>query len=164
MRRRRSGAWTRTRMRLRGSSRDLSTKYNRWNSPKYIFGESYGTTRSAVLADILENSKSDRSERRDSAVADLQFHDGYRYADGEPGRGSCPTCWRCRRMRRRRGITRSCRTQPAALEPFLKEVEEFAHGAYAHALAQGTDVSADRRSRRWRRSCMTIRDCRWRTC
>jgi carboxypeptidase C (cathepsin A) len=34
------------------------TKYSRWNSPKYIFGESYGTTRSAVLADILENGKS----------------------------------------------------------------------------------------------------------
>ena len=34
------------------------TKFNRWNSPKYIFGESYGTTRSAVLADILENNKS----------------------------------------------------------------------------------------------------------
>jgi carboxypeptidase C (cathepsin A) len=33
------------------------TKYNRWNSPKYIFGESYGTTRSAVLANILENRK-----------------------------------------------------------------------------------------------------------
>ena len=34
------------------------TKFNRWNSPKYIFGESYGTTRSAVLADVLENNKS----------------------------------------------------------------------------------------------------------
>src|SRR5579871_4771303 len=34
------------------------TKFNRWNSPKYIFGESYGTTRSAVLSDILENGKS----------------------------------------------------------------------------------------------------------
>ena len=33
--------------------------------------------------------------------------------------------------------------QPAALEPFLKEVEEFAMGPYAHALALGTDVSAD---------------------
>jgi carboxypeptidase C (cathepsin A) len=31
----------------------LST-YDRWNSPKYLFGESYGTTRSAVLANILE--------------------------------------------------------------------------------------------------------------
>ncbi len=31
------------------------TKYGRWNSPKFIFGESYGTTRSAVLANLLEN-------------------------------------------------------------------------------------------------------------
>ena len=31
----------------------LST-YNRWNSPKYLFGESYGTTRSAVLSYVLQ--------------------------------------------------------------------------------------------------------------
>ena len=30
------------------------SKYNRWNSPKYLFGESYGTARSAVVARILE--------------------------------------------------------------------------------------------------------------
>ena len=30
------------------------SKYGRWNSPKYLFGESYGTTRSAVLANLLE--------------------------------------------------------------------------------------------------------------
>ncbi|HEY1615294.1 MAG TPA: hypothetical protein VGF97_16560 [Rhizomicrobium sp.] len=29
-------------------------KYGRWNSPKYLFGESYGTTRSAVLVNLLE--------------------------------------------------------------------------------------------------------------
>lgn len=34
------------------------SKYGRWNSPKYLFGESYGTTRSAVLANILENEAS----------------------------------------------------------------------------------------------------------
>ncbi len=34
------------------------TKYNMWNSPKFIFGESYGTTRSSVLVDILENGHS----------------------------------------------------------------------------------------------------------
>src|ERR1700734_1762583 len=33
------------------------SKYNRWNSPKYIFGESYGTPRSAVLSNILENEE-----------------------------------------------------------------------------------------------------------
>lgn len=30
------------------------SRYGRWNSPKYLYGESYGTTRSAVLAGILE--------------------------------------------------------------------------------------------------------------
>ncbi len=30
------------------------SKYDRWASPKYLFGESYGTTRSAVLVDLLE--------------------------------------------------------------------------------------------------------------
>ncbi len=30
------------------------SKYGRWNSPKYLFGESYGTTRSAVLVNLLE--------------------------------------------------------------------------------------------------------------
>ncbi|MEO9078505.1 MAG: peptidase S10, partial [Rhodanobacter sp.] len=34
------------------------SKYDRWNSPKYLFGESYGTTRSAVVANILENEDS----------------------------------------------------------------------------------------------------------
>jgi carboxypeptidase C (cathepsin A) len=33
------------------------SKYGRWNSPKYLFGESYGTTRSAVLANILETER-----------------------------------------------------------------------------------------------------------
>ena len=30
------------------------SKYGRWNSPKYLFGESYGTPRSAVLVNELE--------------------------------------------------------------------------------------------------------------
>src|SRR6202012_5211701 len=33
------------------------SKYGRWNSPKYLFGESYGTTRSAVLINELETSR-----------------------------------------------------------------------------------------------------------
>jgi carboxypeptidase C (cathepsin A) len=30
------------------------SRFQRWNSPKYLFGESYGTTRTAVLAAALE--------------------------------------------------------------------------------------------------------------
>ncbi len=37
--------------------RQFLSKYGRWNSPKYLFGESYGTTRSAVLVDELENDE-----------------------------------------------------------------------------------------------------------
>ena len=31
------------------------SKYGRWNSPKYIFGESYGTPRGAVLVNMLQD-------------------------------------------------------------------------------------------------------------
>ncbi len=31
------------------------TNFNRWNSPRFLFGESYGTTRSSVLAKYLQN-------------------------------------------------------------------------------------------------------------
>ena len=37
---------------------EFLAKYNRWNSPKYLFGESYGTPRSAVLANDLETDDS----------------------------------------------------------------------------------------------------------
>ena len=35
--------------------RRFLTKYDRWNSPKYLFGESYGTPRSAILSALLKN-------------------------------------------------------------------------------------------------------------
>ncbi|MGZ6037272.1 MAG: S10 family serine carboxypeptidase-like protein, partial [Phenylobacterium sp.] len=34
------------------------SQYGRWNSPKYLFGESYGTPRSAVLINNLETGES----------------------------------------------------------------------------------------------------------
>jgi carboxypeptidase C (cathepsin A) len=33
---------------------DFLSKYQRWNSPKYLLGESYGTTRAAVLVNMLQ--------------------------------------------------------------------------------------------------------------
>jgi hypothetical protein len=36
------------------SSPKFLSKYGRWNSPKYLFGESYGTPRSAVVVNDLE--------------------------------------------------------------------------------------------------------------
>ncbi|HEY4969463.1 MAG TPA: hypothetical protein VII35_06120, partial [Steroidobacteraceae bacterium] len=36
---------------------EFLSRHNRWNSPKYLFGESYGTTRSAALAYVLQSEK-----------------------------------------------------------------------------------------------------------
>jgi carboxypeptidase C (cathepsin A) len=116
------------------------SKYNRWNSPKYLFGESYGTTRSAVVSNILENEKdidlngvillsqifnftSDIDAARMNPGIDLPFETGLpTYAATAYYHHKLPQ-------------------QPAALEPFLKEVEDYAFAEYAHALAQGSDLS-----------------------
>jgi carboxypeptidase C (cathepsin A) len=39
--------------------RRLLSRYQRWNSPRYLLGESYGTTRSAVLAGHLQRANID---------------------------------------------------------------------------------------------------------
>jgi carboxypeptidase C (cathepsin A) len=117
------------------------TKYERWNSPKYIFGESYGTTRSAVLANILENRD---SIDLNGVILLSQIFNFTTDIDGPtanpgvdlPYELALPTyaatAWYHKKLPQ----------QPAALEPFLKEVEEFAMGPYAHALALGTDLTA----------------------
>ena len=118
------------------------TKYNRWNSPKFIFGESYGTTRSAVLVDILENS---HSLDINGVILLSQIFNFTTDIDGPQGNPGvdlpyvlglptyAATAWYHKKLP----------TQPAALEPFLKDVEAFATGPYSHALAQGTDITAE---------------------
>ena len=117
------------------------TKYNRWNSPKYIFGESYGTTRSAVLADILENSKNIDINGVILLSQIFNFTTDIDIPMGNPGVDLpyvlalptyAATAWYHKKLP----------TQPAALEPFLKDVEEYTNGPYAHALALGTDLGA----------------------
>lgn len=118
------------------------TKFNRWNSPKYIFGESYGTTRSAVLADVLENNKSIDINGVILLSQIFNFTSDIDAANANPGVDLpyelalptfAATAW----------YHKKATPQPSALEPFLKEVEDFAMGPYAHALAQGTDLSDD---------------------
>ena len=118
------------------------TKYNRWNSPKFIFGESYGTTRSAVLANILENEKSIDLNGIILLSQIFNFTTDIDGPSGNPGVDLpyvlalptyAATAWYHKKLPQ----------QPAALEPFLKEVEDFAMGPYTHALALGTDLSAE---------------------
>ncbi len=118
------------------------TKYDRWNSPKFIFGESYGTTRSAVLSDILENEKSIDLNGVILLSQIFNFTTDIDGPQGNPGVDLpyvlalptyAATAWYHKKLPQ----------QPPALEPFLKEVEEFTMGPYTHALALGTDISAD---------------------
>jgi carboxypeptidase C (cathepsin A) len=117
------------------------TKYNRWNSPKFIFGESYGTTRSAVLSDILENGKSIDINGVILLSQIFNFTTDIDGPSSNPGVDlpyelALPTYAAT-------AVYHKKVAQPTSLDAFLKEVEDFSMGAYAHALALGTDVSAD---------------------
>lgn len=116
------------------------TKYDRWNSPKFLFGESYGTTRSAVLANNLQDRNIDLNGVMLLGQI-FNFTIGLGVGGARPGMDLpyelalptyAATAWYHKKLS----------PQPAALEPFLKEVEEFALGPYMHALAEGTTLSA----------------------
>ena len=84
------------------------TKYDRWNSPKYVFGESYGTTRSAVLAKMLGDRKSIDLNGVILLSQILNFSVFIDAASTNPG-VDLPTFSLCPRMPPRPGITRNCR-------------------------------------------------------
>ncbi len=112
-------------------------KYNRWNSPKYLFGESYGTTRSAVLSNVLTNHK-------DIGLNGVILLSQILYFDTDidtvtPG-NDLPYALALPTYAATAAYHHKLAQQPAALEPFLKEVAEFATGAYLHALAQGDEL------------------------
>jgi carboxypeptidase C (cathepsin A) len=119
--------------------------HNRWNSPKYLFGESYGTTRSAVLANILQSEKSldlngvillSQILNFDDSADQPQFNPGVDlpYALALPTYAA--TAWYHHKLP----------SQPAELEPLLREVETFAMTEYASALAAGSTLAPERKS------------------
>jgi len=121
--------------------RRFLTKYERWNSPKFIFGESYGTTRSAVLSRYLQGVDLNGVILLSQILSFDNSADG---PEGNPGSDqpfflSLPsmaaTAWYHHKLANR----------PAELEPFLHEVEQFALGDYASALLQGSSLADDRK-------------------
>jgi carboxypeptidase C (cathepsin A) len=117
------------------------TKYGRWNSPKYLFGESYGTPRSAVLINQLE---SDRSIDFNGVILlsqILNFDLSPDRPTGNPGVDLpyqtvlptyAATAWYHKKLP----------GDHKDLESLLAEVEQFAMGDYGRALAAGSDLSA----------------------
>ena len=116
--------------------------HRRWNSPKYLLGESYGTMRSAVLASTLQRANIDLNGIvLVSAVLDLQTlifspGDDLPYIVNLPAYAA--VAWYHDALPGPR---------PPELKPFLEEVETFATGAYATALLKGSTLPAAERTR-----------------
>jgi len=118
-----------------------TTRYGRWLSPKFLIGESYGTTRAAGLSGYLQ-------ERHGlylngimlvSAVLDFTTiaftHDNdLPYILFLPGYTA--TAWYHHKLKTRK-----------PLQALLKEVEKFALGEYAAALLKGDRLTRAERAR-----------------
>ena len=118
---------------------DFITTYNRWNSPKYLFGESYGTFRSAVVANLLGSEKGVGLNGIILLSQLLTYSNMTDIAKSDPGNdlpfelalpSYAATAWYHHKLP----------TQPEKLEPFLREVEHFAMNDYALALNKGAAI------------------------
>jgi carboxypeptidase C (cathepsin A) len=121
--------------------RRFLTKYDRWNSPKYLFGESYGTPRSAVLSAVLQNVDLNGIILLSQILSFDNSVDGPRFNPGvdQAYALALPT------FAASAFYHHKLPSQPAALEPFLAEVEQYALGDYMSALLQGSELTEARR-------------------
>ncbi|HEX2697468.1 MAG TPA: hypothetical protein VHM28_07130 [Anaerolineales bacterium] len=112
-----------------------TTRYNRWLSPKFLIGESYGTTRSAGLSGYLQerhglylNGIMLVSVVLDFTTLDFTVNNEVPYVLFLPGYAA--TAWYHKKLK-----------DPKPLKDFLKEVEGFAAGEYASALLKGDGLT-----------------------
>ncbi|HET7922831.1 MAG TPA: peptidase S10 [Gammaproteobacteria bacterium] len=122
------------------------TVNNRWNSPKFLFGESYGTTRSAVLANILETDDSVGLNGVILLSSILNWSISVDFPEVNPGSNISYAL----------GLPSYAATafyhhklpqQPKNLEAFLGEVEQFAMSDYMTALGKGDQLDAASKQR-----------------
>ncbi|HEX4012835.1 MAG TPA: hypothetical protein VHX17_02965 [Candidatus Cybelea sp.] len=107
--------------------------FNRWNSPKVLFGESYGTTRSAALVDYLQQNDNMgiNGVVLQSTILNFGLDNGeiggddWGYILYLPTEAA--TAW----------YHKTLPDAPADLGALLPGVERFALGEYADALSKG---------------------------
>ncbi len=113
--------------------RRFLTKYNRWNSPKYLMGESYGTPRSAVLSADLRGIDLNgvillsTILSFDNSVDEPKLNPGVDQAYALALPTYAATAWYHHKLP----------NPPATLDALLPQVEEWALGEYMHALLEG---------------------------
>jgi carboxypeptidase C (cathepsin A) len=120
--------------------------YDRWNSPKYLFGESYGTPRSAALVNVLETQYDTDFNGVILLSQILNYDLSTGRADFNPGVDLpfelalptyAATAWYHHKLPNYSG----------PVEPLIEEVKHFALNDYALALQAGADLSAADRDR-----------------
>src|SRR6185312_15247705 len=98
-------------------------------SPRYLYGESYGTLRSAGLANYLQHEDDiDRSGvvlQSAYMGASIPYGSAIQYATNLPSMAA--DAWYHHKIP----------NAPDKLQPFLAQVEDFAMGDYTLALAKG---------------------------
>ncbi len=113
------------------------TTFSRWNSPKFLFGESYGTTRSAALVDVLQQQGINvNGVVLQSSILNFGLDYGDLIAGGDWGYiFNLPTetavAW----------YHHALPDAPADLQSILPQVEQFALGEYSDALTKGASIS-----------------------
>ena len=121
------------------------TEFHRWNSPKFIFGESYGTTRSAALSKWLF----DHGIALNGVVllsSILNF--GLDYGNGEPNaNGDWPYVLYLPTEAATAWYHNKVRNKPASLSAYIADVEHWAMNDYLDALLAGNHISTAQRNR-----------------
>ncbi len=117
-----------------------TTRYNRWLSPKFLAGESYGTTRAAGLSGYLQNRHGMLlngllliSAVLDFTTIDFNLNNDLPYILFLPAYTA--TAWYHGKLNFK-----------APLQTVLKEAEEFAKGEYAIALLKGASLAPEDRA------------------
>ena len=117
-----------------------ATRYNRWLSPKFLIGESYGTTRASGLSGYLQerhgmylNGLMLISAVLDFTTIDFNVNNDLPYIMFLPGYTA--TAWYHDALKPHR-----------PLQDWLKEAEEFALGDYANALFKGDSLTKEERA------------------
>lgn len=108
------------------------TRNGRWNSPKFLIGESYGTTRSAELAGILQH----RHEMYLNGVVLLSSVAFSRWGADDRTEYFLPTyvvsAWYHHLL--------SPELQRLSADQIAQRARDFAHGEYAQALEKGDQL------------------------
>ena len=114
------------------------SKYGRWNSPKYILGESYGTTRAGALINLLENENAVDMNGVILVSQALNYDVLPDYPELNPGVDEPYVMWLPSYATTAWYHKKLPAEAPKDLKALVAEVNAFASGEYTGALAAGS--------------------------